>query len=159
MRTASALLLSVLALGSVAGCAADDDAGNTNTMLRCADETRALPYSPGMSIDSTDSVWTLTLVDASPAPPDKGKNYWLVELEATGDTTPVDGATMSVQEFMPDHGHGSTPPLPTVTPTGDPGQYTIDDIDLWMPGYWEVRVDVDKDSSTDRVVFPFCIEG
>jgi len=152
------LLLSLLALAPLSGCAADDT-NTTTTDLRCAEETRALPYTPGMSVDSTDGIWSLTLIDASPAPPDKGNNDWLVELEATGSTTPVDGATMTVQEFMPDHGHGAPPPPPLVTPTADPGRYTIENINLWMPGYWEVRIDVDSDSTTDRVIFPFCIEG
>ena len=51
---------------------------------------------------------------------------------------PVDGLTVSVQPWMPAHGHG-TSIVPSVMPMGS-GAYEIDDVYLYMAGTWQVRI-------------------
>ncbi|HTM19107.1 MAG TPA: FixH family protein [Kofleriaceae bacterium] len=142
----------ILALCAAACGGGDDD----TTPSQCADETRALAYVPGMAVDGAQEQFMVMLVDADPAPPAKGDNYWMIMVHAMDTGDPVDGAVLEVTPFMPDHGHG-TSIVPVVTPDTEPGTYIVDPINLWMPGLWEVRIDVDD--GADLITFPFCIEG
>jgi hypothetical protein len=135
----------------VAGCGGDDEPVDS----RCADETRADVYEPGMIAAGADGLFEIELLAAEPAPPDKGDNRWSIELRALGGD-PVSGAAIVVTPFMPDHGHG-TSLVPVVEPAAEPGRYQIDVINLWMPGLWEVRFDIDD--GADLVTFAFCVEG
>ena len=61
---------------------------------------------------------------------------------------PVDGATLSVTPFMPDHGHGSSV-KPTVTREGG-GTYDVTNVYLPMPGLWRLTVTVQMPTSPRR---------
>ncbi|MHB1846121.1 MAG: FixH family protein [Deltaproteobacteria bacterium] len=50
---------------------------------------------------------------------------------------PVDGLTVTVTPWMPAMGHGGSV-QPTITPQGN-GVYQIVDIDLYMPGAWQLQ--------------------
>ena len=71
---------------------------------------------------------------------------------------PVDGATLEVTPFMPDHGHGTSINA-VVTPSGSNGEYDVTPVNMWMPGYWEVTVDIDDQGTADSAVFKVCIDG
>jgi hypothetical protein len=62
---------------------------------------------------------------------------------------------MSVTPFMPDHDHGSGKTV-KITPLTEPGQYQLEPVNMWMPGLWEVTVEVDG-ANSDRAVFRFCL--
>ena len=126
--------------------------------LRCDTETRADIYAPDMMAVGNDGLFRIRLLESVPGPPEKGDNNFTIELLEGGADVAVPDATLSVTPFMPDHNHG-TSIVPTVTPATQAGQYEIDRINLWMPGLWEVRIDVDDQTDTDEVVFSFCIEG
>ncbi len=123
---------------------------------RCEIETRDIDYSPGMVAVGNDGVFEIQLITAVPAPPDKGDNAWTIALRDVASAAPVHADTLVVIPFMPDHGHG-TSIEPVITQNPEPGSYQIDVINLWMPGFWEVRFDID--AGTDLIVFPFCVEG
>jgi len=148
-------LLSLL-LASLAACGGegDDDVQG----LKCDEETRADMFEAGMVKSGANGLFDVALLEAMPAPPDKGDNLWLVEVRDATSGAPVADTTLKVTPFMPDHGHG-TAIQTVVTPLGEPGQLELDRINLWMPGLWEVRIKVTKDTDEDNVVFAFCIEG
>ena len=150
-------MLAVAGLGLV-GCSDDD--GHTHedaaTTVRCVDETRTDPYVAGMEVVGTNG-YKVKLMSSTPAPPAKGDNLWELQLLDSSDT-PIDGATLDLTPFMPDHGHG-TPIGATVTPMNSDGMYMADPVNLWMPAYWEVTVDIDDGGVTDSVVFKTCIDG
>lgn len=153
-RLCAALLMGVCAAFGV-GCA---DPVEDNSELRCDAETRADVYAPDMIRMGDDGVLRIRLIESIPGPPEKGDNHFTVELlEADADVA-IPDADMSVTPFMPDHNHG-TPIAPVVTTGAKAGQYEIDRLNLWMPGLWEVRIDIDAQGSTDQVVFSFCVEG
>ncbi len=143
-----ALLLSSLML---AACGGTEDPQPT----RCELETRDIDYVPGMVAVGDDGLFEIQLDVAVPDPPDKGDNAWSIVLRDVASSAPVN-AVLDVIPFMPDHGHG-TSIIPVITEGVEPGHYQIDLINLWMPGFWEVRFDID--AGTDLVVFPFCVEG
>jgi hypothetical protein len=51
-----------------------------------------------------------------------------------------DGLALSVTPWMVSHAHG-TSVIPIVAPLGN-GDYVVDEIDLFMPGRWQIRVSV-----------------
>ena len=153
--------LMVLAGALLAACGAADqhDDGHTHDDggMTCSDDARSDHYAAGLEKASANGVFKVTLISADPAPPAKGDNTWTVEIHDAGDA-PVDGATLTVRPWMPDHGHG-TSIEPMVAPGTAAGQYVISNIDLRMPGLWEVTLTIEAGGTTDEVVFAFCVEG
>jgi hypothetical protein len=89
----------------------------------------------------------------SPQPPERGLDE--AKLRLTGaDGQPLDGLTLTVTPWMPEHGHG-TSVSPTVTPIGD-GTWTVSNLYLAMPGQWQLRVDV-SGAVNDELVASFDI--
>lgn len=121
----------------------------------CEQDTRDEEFVAGME-KIGDADHRFTLVDSLPAPPAKGNNTWTLEVtDAAG--APASG-TISVLPFMPDHGHGTS--LGAEVTEEEPGRYTLDPVNLFMPGLWEITIGIgDGDTTTDEVVFRFCIDG
>jgi cytochrome c peroxidase len=67
------------------------------------------------------------------------------------DDKDVTGAEVSVEPWMPMHGHGSGS-IPTVNERGG-GAYSSDNVAFIMPGEWELRVTVKAGGVEDRAVF------
>jgi hypothetical protein len=147
------LILGVLfALGACADDGGDDD----GTSYNCAAETRADEFAIGLAKPGESSRLEFKLLSSDPAPPSRGDNVWILQLSTlAAPATPVSGAAMSVTPFMPDHAHGSGKTV-TVTPMAEPGQYELDPVNLWMPGLWEVTIQV-SGADGDRAVFRFCL--
>ncbi|MBX3129380.1 MAG: FixH family protein [Polyangiaceae bacterium] len=147
------LAAALLALGS--GCSSSDDpqgsggTGGAGTPCGGRGET----FSAGMTHPGDDGALTFTLVSATPAPPQLFDNSWLLELSAAG--AALDGATLTVSTWMPDHEHGS-PKQTQVSPQGD-GRYQLSPVNLFMPGLWEVRVEAQSGSTSDGTTFTFCV--
>jgi hypothetical protein len=71
---------------------------------------------------------------------------------------PVDGATIAVTPWMPDHGHGSAV-RPEVAAMGG-GRYAVSKVYLPMAGLWELKVSVQRTGSLPQeAVFNFCLDG
>jgi hypothetical protein len=98
------------------------------------------------------------MVEATPAPPAKGTNAMTLELTDAGGK-PIDGATITVTPFMPDHAHGSAV-TPVVAPAG-PGRYSVTKVYLPMAGLWRITVSVQAASGApvQDAVFQFCLDG
>lgn len=126
----------------------------------CAGESRNDEYAVGLA--KTGESLTVTFVDASPAPPDRGENTWTVMVTDAGGQA-VTEAELEVVPWMPDHGHGSSVVV-EVTPTGTPGEFQLKPIDLFMAGLWEVRLNFTMpgggaaETIEEQVVFAFCVE-
>ncbi len=159
-----ACLASLVAFGSMGGplgCSSPSegttpsDAG-TDTSSFCATDTRGLKWTPGLAQTGKNGLIRTQLLNIFPTPPAKGDNVWtLVVQDAEG--KPLEGATVSVKPFMPDHGHGSSI-VPHVTP--DPasgGKYSISSLNLFMPGLWQTTLTITAGTTTDSVVYGFCV--
>lgn len=141
----------------LAACGGDDGHDHTaDAGHDCDEDTRDEAYLAGME-KVGEAGYTLTLMDSLPAPPDKGDNVWTVEVKDNGGA-PVDGLTIDVDSFMPDHQHGS--PIEAVSTSQGDGVYELDPVNLFMPGYWEITVAaMDGETELDSVMFKFCIDG
>lgn len=80
--------------------------------------------------------------------PARGTNAALFVMSDVATGARVDGLALSVVPWMPAHAHGASV-SPTVAPTG-PGEYTVRNIDFFMPGSWQLRVAI-SGARTDSV--------
>lgn len=131
----------------------DHDEGDT-AASGCAAETRADDFAVGISKSGT--LITASFVSAEPAPPALDDNTWVMTFTNL-DGTSLDSPTIVVTPTMPDHGHG-TPIEAVVTATGNPDEYSITPVNLFMAGLWEVAFDVSVGEDQDTVTFAFCVE-
>jgi hypothetical protein len=64
----------------------------------------------------------------------------------------VDGATITVDGGMPQHGHG-LPTRPRVTKSLGNGIYEIEGVRFNMGGWWEFKLSIDSAAGADQVTF------
>jgi hypothetical protein len=64
----------------------------------------------------------------------------------------VDGATITVDGGMPEHGHG-LPTKPRVTKNAGNGMYVIEGVRFNMGGWWEFRLAIAGNAGADTVTF------
>jgi len=127
-------------------------------------------YSANLTKPGVNGVYTFTLVQAVPAPPDLNGNVWTLKI-ADKNGTPPSASQVVAYPFMPLMGHSSDQ-TPTVTSNAD-GTFTATDIDLFMPGYWTITLKVNQPAAAtsddagaslptapliiDQAVYSFCI--
>ena len=71
---------------------------------------------------------------------------------ADAEGRPLDGATITIDGGMPQHGHG-LPTRPRVTKQVGDGTYLIEGVRFNMGGWWEFKVAVDGAAGADTVTF------
>ena len=122
---------------------------------KCEKETRAEPYVAGMEAKGTTV--TVSLRASTPTPPSLGDNDWTLDVK-DGSKKPLAGATLTVTQRMPDHGHGGVK-TPVITDSGD-GSYDVGPVNFNMEGYWENTVAVKSadGSIDDKAVLKLCVE-
>lgn len=158
-------MISTLSLLALFACTDDTttsmDTGHGshgNHAETCGDEGDH--YMAGMVASGTEGLVDLTLVDADPGPPEKGDNLLVLSLAWAADDSPVEGASVVLRPWMPEHGHGSSPETFAVTASTDPGAYETEPVNLFMGGLWELMFEVETlDGDTDSATFTFCVEG
>jgi len=152
-------LAPVIALLAAAACSSSSapaDGGAPGADTACGRDTRADKYVAGLAKLANEL--EVRIADAKPAPPATGENEWTVTVVTASTGAPVDGATLEVVPFMPDHGHGSAV-KPVVTPAGV-GRFDVKRVYLSMAGLWKVTVVVKLASGEIReAVFNFCLDG
>lgn len=149
--------LSIFSLvASLAACASDHHTDDGGESYNCETETRDDDFVVGITKMGTANQVAFKLLSATPAPPARDDNSWLLQLDTTAG--PLSNATVVVTPFMPDHQHG-TPIKVGVEAMPTAGQYTLSPINMWMPGLWEVTISATatEPAVDDSVVFRFCI--
>ena len=152
---ASLLFATLLPLLSLAACGDEEDPPGKEP-VNCATETRADSLVSGLQKLGDRGQVTFRLMAATPSPPKRPTNSWLIHVEAGG--APVTGVELHAKPYMPDHEHG-TGVKPVITEVaGTPGDYKVDQLDLWMPGLWEVTFDITPTGGAkDQTVFRACL--
>ena len=154
------------ALGAaMAGCGSGGTSGPSTTdgmFSTCDTETRAMPYEPGMQVQSSADKFTVKLLQSQPGPPIKGVNTWQVEVDETATGGALDNLDISILPWMPDHGHGTMVPV-VVTPMASTGvgEYKLDPLYLYMSGLWQIKFTIVgtmvEGGTTDVAVISVCI--
>jgi len=151
----AALVASLVVACGPAPTTDEPDGGPSEAPAACT--ARGESYVAGMSQSGEEGVLVVTLVTASPAPPDVGLNTWTLRVEDT-DGASVADEEISARAWMPDHGHGTAPVAAAAEPS--PGEYELNPFELFMAGFWEITVEVGPAGDVrDTAVFPFCAEG
>jgi YtkA-like len=149
------------ALSSSVGCSSMSSDGDDDSLQQpvdCSSVTTADTFVVDLEKQGAGGNVDFKLVSIDPAPAVRGNNTWVVQLDSMAGGvvgSPMDGATLTATPFMPAHQHGS-PITPEITATGNPGEYSISPINLWMPGVWTTTIAVTV-PSTDRAVYSFCV--
>src|SRR5512134_1567505 len=136
MRT-STMRFGLVLLG-LAACGTDDG-GDDAMDVDCATVTDVDTFVVGLDKPGKSGVYDFKLMSATPAPPARGNNTWVVQVNALNAGVvgaPVDGATIKVTPFMPAHQHGTGVPV-EILPMTEAGQYQLSPVNLWMQGVWE----------------------
>lgn len=155
MRTVVALGL--VSLGLATACSDGHSShGDGGESYNCAAEDRDDDFVVGLTKPGQSNKLSFKLLSATPAPPARGDNTWIVEISSIATSTPMTGVTMVATPFMPDHQHG-TPISVEVTPQATDGQYELAPVNMWMPGLWQTTIEAQAGADTDKVVFAFCI--
>ncbi|MCP4443864.1 MAG: hypothetical protein GY811_00780 [Myxococcales bacterium] len=136
-------------------CGDKSDPGVTDAHADCSQDPRAQEFVPGMHVAAPDGVGLL-LVSAAPAPPVRFENTWTVQA-VDAEQNPLAVTSLSIEPFMPDHGHG-TPQPPEPVAGGDVGSFEMGPFDLWMPGVWQLHVTMEHEGGTSVATLTFCIE-
>jgi hypothetical protein len=106
---------------------------------------------------STETGALRIVVHSSPdTQPTRGINALRLVVTKAADGSPATGLSFDVVPWMPAMGHGSSV-KPTLRAGGEPGVYTIDDVNLFMPGLWEIRATI-SGSSSDHATASFEIQ-
>ena len=112
---------------------------------------------PGLRHPCDAGSCTVEVVEATPAPPDRGPNTWTLRMLDQSDSI-IPLALLEVAPFMPLHNHGTAPP--TIQGKESDEGWSIGPVDLFMPGLWELRVrGVGTDSTEYSAAIAFCVEG
>ncbi len=146
-----------LILSFIAGCSSQSSNPDGGDVIDCRDDTRVATYAPNLFVFSAAHTMRFTLVQANPAPPAQGINTWTLRVaDSSGQALP--NLALSVDPFMPDHGHGSSVRA-QANPNGD-GTYTITPLYFFMPGVWRITFTNTVDAGIgDSAVFFFCVPG
>jgi hypothetical protein len=147
-------VLMLAALGACGGPSAPPDSADD-----CSADPRAEMYFAGLDHHGQAGNLDFVLESSDPAPPSRGNNTWLLQVNAMSAGVvgqPMTGVTMAVTPFMPDHQHGTPIPV-NVTAMPMAGQYQLSPVNTWMPGYWETTIQAQVNTTTDTTVFKFCI--
>lgn len=155
--------LAAFACVACVACSSGEDQGSSGRSSSsggsggaCASDTRKDTFTAGIAKQGAGV--SVKILEATPAPPAKGTNVMTLQiLDAAG--KPLDGASVQVSPFMPDHGHGSAV-TPVITPAGSDGRYAVDKVYLAMAGLWTLTVRVTPaGGAPNEVVFSFCLDG
>jgi hypothetical protein len=99
--------------------------------------------------------YSVMLMESTPSPPIKGDNEWMIHVRDPMGAN-LDGVTVAVTPFMPDHGHKS-PKDAMIAAEGD-GMYMASPVSFFMAGLWQTTVDVTPvGESKKSVTFNFCV--
>lgn len=154
---ATVTTIACAALALLAGGCSDTSGDDTGTTYNCEADTRDEQFLAGMQKQGAGGV-QVTLTEATPAPPGRDDNAWSIDVAIGG--APLAGATIKVTPFMPDHRHGTAVPVVVTPDPATAGRYDLSPINLWMPGLWEITIDVTPPGGArDSVLFRFCITG
>jgi hypothetical protein len=150
-------LASLAVMAPLAACGSSGDDGYEDHVDCSLPEYKnADEFVVGLNHQGDMGLLNFKILGTDPAPPSLLINSWQLELTSVASVAPMSNASLDVYPYMPKHGHGAGIDVEvSAMPTA--GDYQLDEINLHMPGMWEVTVTADTDAGTDSTVFRACI--
>ncbi len=101
--------------------------------------------------ESDNGLYRVSYTASSGTIPVNQMHEWTLHVES-GDGTPVENATITVDGDMPQHGHG-LPTSPRVTEYLGNGDYRVEGLKFQMGGWWTMDFTITANGQTDVVHF------
>ncbi len=115
-------------------------------------------YFSGVKKVTDQGLFLVELVRSTPPPKFTGDYTWEVTVEDAACVT-LDSVQVEAEPTMPQHGHGTTPEFTEAT-LDTAKIFTLSEMNLFMPGIWQVEITVTADDGTvDTVSWFFDLEG
>ena len=132
MRARVSISIAAIAMATLGvGCGSSSPGESANPPV--------FPADPLSSVVADDGATHLEVRTAPAQPPTRGVvDVEIVVRDPNG--APVDGLSLDVVPWMSAHGHGASA-SPSVVDEGA-GRYWVRDVDLFMPGDWDLRVQI-----------------
>ena len=99
---------------------------------------------------SAEGRYSATIEAPGTLKPRKMYSFEVTVTDAQG--AAIDGAAITVDGGMPEHGHG-LPTRPRVTRNLGGGRYLVEGVRFNMGGWWEFKLAISTPSGTDNVTF------
>ena len=139
----------------LAGCGHDHSTHDDGDL--CDDSQQTRSFELGSTLTSEDGRYFLTIDSSEPNPIGRGDNSWTVNLKDNAGN-PVSDAKLVLEPTMPEHGHGTFPPL-FLGAAGDvSGVFQLGPFDLIMPGTWLMNFTITgSDEATSLITVAYCV--
>ncbi len=112
-------------------------------LCACGTSKKNVAFPANALVTAANADLSIALRTGPEQPPVRGGvDAELTLTDASG--APKDGLTLSVTPWMPEMGHGASV-MPAVAAQGA-GKYLVTNLDLFMPGTWELRVSAGNDN-------------
>ena len=118
-------------------------------MSRMGNTPSDLDYSTTQ--ESDNGLYRVSYTAATGTIPVNQMHAWTLHVESA-DGVPVEGATITVDGDMPQHGHG-LPTSPRVTEYLGNGDYRVEGLKFQMAGHWLMDFTITANGQTDAVKF------
>ena len=113
----------------------------------------AVAAEPAATVTSDSGSYRVSVHSAPDAQPTRGVNTLQMVVTRVGDGAPAVGLELGVVPWMPAMGHGASV-KPSVHAEAAPGVFTVTNVNLFMPGLWEIRTTIGG-SASDHVTPTF----
>ena len=128
---APAVFASILLLAAPSGGCSSSDGADTGTFTD----------TPATVLTSAAGSYRIALHSAPDAQPSRGVNSLRLVVTKVADGSPATGLAVDVVPWMPAMGHGASV-KPSVQAATEAGVYTVSNVNLFMPGLWEIRATI-----------------
>jgi len=108
---------------------------------------------PASTVTTDSGAYRVSVHSAPDAVPTRGVNTLKMVVSRIADGSPAAGLDLDVVPWMPAMGHGASV-KPSVHAEAEPGVFTVTNVNLFMPGLWEIRTTIGG-SATDHVTPTF----
>ena len=110
---------------------------------------------PASTVISDSGIYQISVHSAPDAQPTRGVNTLRMVVTRANDGAAAAGLELDVVLWMPAMGHGASV-KPSVHAEAEPGVFTVTNVNLFMPGLWEIRTTIGGTAS-DHVTPTFDI--
>jgi hypothetical protein len=148
-RLSRVLVLGVQMVALLGGAASGGCSGGG------AADTGTIAAEPAAVVTSDAGMYRISVHSAPDALPTRGVNTLRLVVTRVSDGAPASGLAVDVVPWMPAMGHGASV-KPSVQPGAEPGTYDVSNVNLFMPGLWEIRTTIGG-ASSDHVAPQFDI--
>lgn len=120
-------------------------------------DTGTFATTPAAVLTTKAGSFRIAVHSAPDATPSRGVNALRLVVTKIADGAPASGLDLDIVPWMPAMGHGASV-KPSVAPSTEPGVYTVSNVNLFMPGLWEIRATIGGATQADHATAQFEVQ-